>query len=95
MTDQCTFDATLRNVELLGEAATHVPESVREMHPAIPWRQIIGTRNRVAHGYLGIDDDVWSSASASGRDNLVASAHADVLDGYAETGGSGQASVGG
>ena len=57
-TDQRTYDATLRNVELLGEAATHVPESVREMHPAIPWRQIIGTRNRVAHGYLGIDDDV-------------------------------------
>ena len=56
--DQRTYDATLRNIELLGEAATHVPESVRESRPEIPWRQIIGTRNRVAHGYLGIDDDV-------------------------------------
>lgn len=56
--DQRTYDATLRNIELLGEAATHVPQSVREAHPEIAWRQIIGTRNRVAHGYLGIDDDV-------------------------------------
>ncbi|MCY3561220.1 MAG: DUF86 domain-containing protein [bacterium] len=56
--DQRTYDATLRNLELLGEAATHVPESVREAHPEIAWRQIIGTRNRLAHGYLGIDDDV-------------------------------------
>lgn len=56
--DQRTYDATLRNVELLGEAATHIPENVRDAHPEIAWRQIIGTRNRLAHGYLGIDDDV-------------------------------------
>lgn len=56
--DQRTYDATLRNIELLGEAATHVPERVRDAHPEIAWRQIIGTRNRLAHGYLGIDDDV-------------------------------------
>jgi len=56
--DQRTYDATLRNIELLGEAATHIPENVRDAHPEIAWRQIIGTRNRLAHGYLGIDDDV-------------------------------------
>ncbi|MCY3787089.1 MAG: DUF86 domain-containing protein [bacterium] len=56
--DQRTYDAALRNIELLGEAATHVPESVRAEHPEIAWRQIVGTRNRLAHGYLGIDDDV-------------------------------------
>ena len=56
--DTRTYDATLRNVELVGEAATHVPRHVREAHPEIEWRRIVATRNRVAHGYLGIDDDV-------------------------------------
>jgi uncharacterized protein with HEPN domain len=56
-----TYDATLRNLELIGEAATHIPDSVRAAHPDIPWRMIIAMRNRLIHGYLGIDDDtVWS-----------------------------------
>ncbi|ETW96521.1 MAG: hypothetical protein ETSY1_26305 [Candidatus Entotheonella factor] len=55
------FDATVRNLELIGEAATHIPEIVRQMHPAIPWRQLVATRNRLIHGYLGIDNDtLWS-----------------------------------
>lgn len=52
------YDATLRNLELIGEAATHVPEHVRRAHPEIEWRSIIGARNRLAHAYLGMDDDV-------------------------------------
>ena len=56
--DSLTYDATLRNIELIGEAATHIPSQVREAHPEIQWRQIIGTRNQVAHAYLGLDDDV-------------------------------------
>ena len=56
-----TYDATLRNIELIGEAATHVPPDVRERHGEIPWRLIIATRNRLIHGYLGIDNDtLWS-----------------------------------
>ena len=56
-----TFDATLRNLELIGEAATHTPDKIRAAHPEIPWRMIIATRNRLIHGYLGIDDDtLWS-----------------------------------
>ena len=56
--DRRTYDATLRNIELIGESASHVPDKVREAHPEIAWRSIMGARNRVAHGYLGIDDDV-------------------------------------
>ncbi|MDP2810679.1 MAG: DUF86 domain-containing protein [Rhodocyclaceae bacterium] len=66
--DQATFvasglnyDATVRNLELIGEAATHIPEAVRAENPQIPWRQVIATRNRLIHGYLGIDNDtLWS-----------------------------------
>lgn len=55
------YDATLRNLELMGEAASHIPEAVRTAHPDIPWRMIVATRNRLIHGYLGIDNDtVWS-----------------------------------
>ncbi|MBI3154837.1 MAG: DUF86 domain-containing protein [Burkholderiales bacterium] len=55
------YDATLRNLELIGEAATHVPEDVRQAHPQVPWRMIIATRNRLIHAYLGIDNDtLWS-----------------------------------
>ena len=55
------YDATLRNLELIGEAATHVPEDIRRAHPEIPWRMIIATRNRLIHAYLGIDNDtLWS-----------------------------------
>ena len=61
VTDGVIYDATLRNIELIGEAATHVPEEVRQENTHIPWRMIVGIRNRVAHGYLGMDDDViWS-----------------------------------
>jgi uncharacterized protein with HEPN domain len=59
--DAMRYDATVRNIELVGEAATHIPESVRRDHPEIPWRMMIATRNQLIHGYLGIDDDVlWS-----------------------------------
>ncbi|MFO6419693.1 DUF86 domain-containing protein [Hylemonella sp. W303a] len=55
------YDATLRNLELIGEAATHIPEEVRSAHGEIPWRMIVATRNRLIHGYLGIDNDtLWS-----------------------------------
>jgi uncharacterized protein with HEPN domain len=55
------YDATLRNLELIGEAATHIPSEMRENYPSIPWRQIIATRNRLIHGYVGIDNDtLWS-----------------------------------
>ena len=55
------YDATVRNLELIGEAATHIPEAVRQAHAHIPWRQVIATRNRLIHGYLGIDNDtLWS-----------------------------------
>jgi len=55
------YDATLRNLELIGEAASHVPDETRNLAPDVPWRQVVATRNRLIHGYLGIDNDtLWS-----------------------------------
>ena len=59
--DEKTYDATLRKLELIGEAATHIPDSIRVSFSVISWRQLIATRNRLIHGYLGIDNDIiWS-----------------------------------
>ncbi|MFM7532050.1 MAG: DUF86 domain-containing protein [Rubrivivax sp.] len=59
--DSLVYDATLRNLELIGEAATHVPEEVRAAHPEIPWRMVVALRNRLIHAYLGIDNEtLWS-----------------------------------
>jgi uncharacterized protein with HEPN domain len=55
------YDATVRNLELLGQAATHIPDDIRQANPQLPWRLVIATRNRLIHGYLGIDNDtLWS-----------------------------------
>ena len=55
------YDATIRNLELIGEAAANIPEHIKAANPEIPWRQVIATRNRLIHGYLGIDNDIlWS-----------------------------------
>lgn len=55
--DELTHDATLRNLELIGEAATHVPSDVRNAYPDVPWRLIVATRNRLIPAHLGVDDD--------------------------------------
>ena len=59
--DSLRYDATIRNLELIGEAATHVPRSVRDTFPDVPWRAMVGLRNRLIHGYEGIDNDIiWT-----------------------------------
>jgi uncharacterized protein with HEPN domain len=55
------FDATLRNLELIGGSATHIPGTLRAARSEIPWRLIVATRNQLIHAYLGIDNEtVWS-----------------------------------
>ena len=77
--DSRTYDATLRNLELIGEAATHVPSEVREATPEIPWQAIVGARNRLAHGYLGISDSIIWSMIQDAIPNLLPSLR-DLLD---------------
>lgn len=55
------FLALLKLVEIVGEAATRVSEPLRLAHPEIPWRELIGTRNRLVHGYDAVDVDPGQS----------------------------------
>lgn len=58
--DTKTRDATLRNLEIVGEACKLIPETIKERYDNIPWRKIIGLRNIVIHKYFGVDLDlVW------------------------------------
>ncbi len=55
------FEAIVRQIEIIGEAAGHLPEEIRVQAPEIPWTNLIGMRNRLIHGYFAVDADVvWS-----------------------------------
>ena len=61
-----------RVIELIGEACSRLPETVLEKHSEIPWRQIVGMRNWLAHGYDGIDYDIlWDAVSRHAGDLLA------------------------
>ena len=50
LTEPMRYDATVRNIELIGGAATHVPAAIRQAAKSIPWRMVIATRNKLIHG---------------------------------------------
>ena len=54
--------AVIRTLEVIGEAARHLPASLRQRHPEIPWREIAGARDVLIHGYFGVDlEVVWKT----------------------------------
>jgi uncharacterized protein with HEPN domain len=56
--------AMVRLVEIIGEAAKHVSEATRDMYPAITWRDIAGTRDRLIHAYFDVNNDIlWQILS--------------------------------
>jgi len=58
--DRLRHLAVVHLVEIVGEAASRVPPDVQSRYPDIPWREIVGTRNRLIHGYDNIDNDqLW------------------------------------
>lgn len=48
-------DAVERNLQIIGEAASHLPAGITDAHPEIPWPQIRGLRNILVHQYFGVD----------------------------------------
>jgi uncharacterized protein with HEPN domain len=53
-------DAVLYNLEIVGEAVKHIPESVTAKHPSVEWRKIAGLRDIIAHEYFGISlEIIW------------------------------------
>ena len=60
--DEKTVDAVVRNLEIIGEAACHVPEELCERYSSLPWSKMRGMRNILAHDYTGVSlPIVWTT----------------------------------
>jgi uncharacterized protein with HEPN domain len=56
--DDRTYDAVLRNLEIIGEAAKNVPDEIRQRFSFVEWRKISGFRDLAAHQYFSISDSI-------------------------------------
>lgn len=59
--DDKTLDAVTHNLQIIGEATKQIPETIRQKYPDIPWRQIAGLSDIIAHTYLMVNPEiVWN-----------------------------------
>jgi uncharacterized protein with HEPN domain len=63
MEDVKTQDAVVRNLEILGEAAKNLSPNLRKSHSKVPWKELMGVRDKMIHHYFGINYEiVWTIA---------------------------------
>ncbi len=61
--DDLVRSAVLHKLQVIGEAAAHIGDELREAAPEAPWRQIVGFRNFTVHAYFAVDwGIVWTTA---------------------------------
>ena len=58
--DAKTFDAVIRNLEIIGEAVKQTPEDIRSLRPEVEWKRVGRLRDLLIHQYFGVDAQiVW------------------------------------
>lgn len=59
--DKMIIDATIRRLEVIGEAVKNISEKIKRKYPEIEWRKIAGTRDAIIHAYFNVDLDItWN-----------------------------------
>ena len=60
--DRKTVDAVIRNMIIIGEAASHIPEEICQTNSDIPWQDMRAMRNFIVHEYFGVSDNIlWDT----------------------------------
>jgi uncharacterized protein with HEPN domain len=60
--DDKTTYAVVRALEIIGEAAKHIPERVRQKYSKVSWREMAGIRDKLIHDYFGVNlKVVWKT----------------------------------
>lgn len=60
--DKRTFQACVRSIEIMGEAVKNLPETLRDEHDDVPWREVAGMRDKVIHAYFGVSREmIWKT----------------------------------
>ena len=58
ITDERTFDAVIRNIEIIGEAVKNIPETIKMEYGQVEWRGMAALRNIVAHAYFSVKEEI-------------------------------------
>jgi uncharacterized protein with HEPN domain len=77
-TDRQFSLALVRLMEVVGEAATRVPDEFRSRYPEVLWRQVAGLRNRLIHAYDEVDFDILWAVVTQDLPALIAQLQAIV-----------------
>ncbi len=64
-------DAVIRELEIIGEASKKLSKETKRKIKGVPWKDIIGMRDKLIHGYFGVDNEVvWETANRDVRNLL-------------------------
>jgi len=70
----------MREIEIMGEAAKRLTNEFKEKYPDVPWKKVAGMRDKLIHGYFGVDlDAVWDTVK---KDiNVLEGKIKDIIEG--------------
>jgi uncharacterized protein with HEPN domain len=62
--DRMLVLSLVKEIEIIGEAASKISQETRLQHSSVPWEDIVGMRNHLVHGYYDVDlDVVWDTVT--------------------------------